>query len=262
MSRRARRIPDVPRKSDAEIELMREAGRIVGRVLQAIEEAIQPGINTAEIDKLAEEIIVSSGARPSFKGYRGYPATICADPDDIVVHGIPSEQMVLAGGMLFGVDVGAHYQGYHGDAAMTWPVGDVSPERLALLEATQQARDLGIAAAQPGNRLREISAAVQHYVEACGFSVVRDLVGHGIGRQMHEPPQVPNFVAEGQFVEYDLVLRPGMTLAIEPMINAGGPAVRVDQDGWTVRTADGRPSAHFEHTVAVGREGPQILTLP
>lgn len=262
MARGMGRIPEVRRKSDAELEIMREAGRIVARALVAIGEAIQPGISTAEIDKLAEEIIVSSGASPSFKGYRGYPATICADPDDIVVHGIPSEQMVLTAGQLFGVDVGAQYQGYHGDAATTWAVGDVSAEKRALLDATREARDLGIAAARAGHRLREICAAVQGHVEARGFSVVRDLVGHGIGREMHEPPQVPNFVDEGHFPEYNLTLRPGHTLAIEPMVNAGGWAVTQDADRWTIRTADGSPSAHFEHTIAVTKDGPVILTLP
>lgn len=257
-----RRMPDVPRKSDQELEIMREAGRIVARALVAIEELVQPGVCTAEIDKLAEKIIVSAGAIPSFKGYRGYPATICADPDEIVVHGIPSDEMVLREGQIFGVDVGAEFQGYHGDAAVTWPVGDISAAKRALLDATREARDLAVSVAQPGARIRDISRAVQQYVEARGYSVVRDLVGHGIGRAMHEPPQVPNFLEEGHFVEYDLTLRPGHALAIEPMVNAGGAAVVQDADGWTIRTADGLPSAHFEHTIAVHKDGPIILTLP
>jgi methionyl aminopeptidase len=180
--------------------------------------------------------------------------------EDVVVHGIPGATRLEAGTLL-GMDVGSVYHGWQADTAVTIPLGEVDETRRRLLEVTERALTAGIAQARAGNRLREVCAAVQQVAEAAGFGVVRDLVGHGIGRQMHEPPQVPNFVAEGQFAEYDLVLRPGMTLAIEPMVNAGSPAVRVDRDGWTVRTLDGQPSAHFEHTVAVGRDGPEILTL-
>ena len=255
-------MPDVSRKSARELELMREAGRIVAKVLAAIEEAAEPGVTTAQLDELAEGIIRGADGRPAFKGYRGYPATICCEPDDIVVHGIPSKEMVLEEGQILGVDVGAEREGYYGDAAITVEIGDVSGEKRALLEATREALEQGIAAARAGNVLRDLSAAVQQYVEGQGYSVVRDLVGHGIGRSMHEPPQVPHFVEEGQFVEYGLRLRPGHVLAIEPMVNMGDWRVIQDADKWTIRTADGLPSAHFEHTVAVSKDGPVILTLP
>ncbi len=251
----------VIRKTPSEIEAMRRAGQILARIMAEVVQAAQPGVATEELDKLVQARLAEAGAEPSFLGYRGYPAAICVEMEDIVVHGIPGK-VKLEAGTILGMDIGAVYQGFQADMAVTVPLGQVDKARQRLLEVTERCLQAGISQAKAGKRLREISAAVQQVAEEAGFGVVRDLVGHGIGRQMHEPPQVPNFVAEGQFVEYDLVLRPGMTLAIEPMINAGGPAVRVDQDGWTVRTADGRPSAHFEHTVAVGREGPQILTLP
>jgi methionyl aminopeptidase len=251
----------VIRKTPGELEIMREAGRILARVLAEVVAAAQPGVATEELDKLARARLAEAGAEPSFLGYRGYPAALCVEMEDIVVHGIPGPER-LAAGTLLGMDVGAVYRGWQADMAVSIPLGAVDETRRRLLEVTERALAAGIAQARAGNRLREISAAVQQVAEEAGFGVVRDLVGHGIGRQMHEPPQVPNFVSEGDFVEYDLVLRPGMTLAIEPMINAGRAAVRVDPDGWTVRTADGRPSAHFEHTVAVGRDGPRILTLP
>jgi len=251
----------VIRKTPGEIETMREAGRILARVLQEIVAAAQPGVATEELDKIARARLREAGAEPSFLGYRGYPAAICVEMEDIVVHGIPGKTKLEAGTIL-GMDMGAVYQGFQADMAVSIPLGAVDAERRRLLEVTERALQAGMQQARAGRRLRELSAAVQQVAEAAGFSVVRDLVGHGIGRQMHEPPQVPNFVTEGAFAEYDLLLRPGMTLAIEPMINAGEPAVRVDGDGWTVRTVDGKPSAHFEHTVAVGREGSQILTLP
>ncbi len=251
----------VNRKTPGEIETMREAGRILARVLEELARAAQPGVTTAELDALARARLTEAGAEPSFLGYRGYPAALCVEIEDVVVHGIPNGTRLEAGTIL-GMDLGAVYQGFQADMAVTLSLGEVDALRRRLLEVTRQALEAAIAQARPGRRLREISAAVQRVAEKAGFSVVRDLVGHGIGRQMHEPPQVPNFVVEGQFVEYDVLLRPGMTLAIEPMINAGHAAVRWEQDGWTVRTADGKPSAHFEHTVAVGREGPEILTLP
>lgn len=259
---RRRRMPVVPRKSAGELELMREAGRIVAQVLAAIEAATAPGVSMAELDRLAESLIIEAGGKPSFKGYRGYPATVCVEPDDIVVHGIPSANWRIEEGQLLGIDVGVEYRGYHADAAATFAVGAISAEKAALLRATREALEAGIAQAQAGRRLREVSSAIQSHVEACGYSVVRDLVGHGIGRSMHEPPQVPNFVEPGMFPEYELVLRTGMTLAVEPMVNMGVARVVQDDDAWTIRTADGLPSAHFEHTVAVGRDGPQILTLP
>ena len=257
-----RRIPSVPRRTAAEVELMREAGRIVARALAAVAEAAEPGVSTAELDRIAEQIIVAAGAIPSFKGYRGYPATICVEPEDVVVHGIPSESVLLQSGQILGVDVGAEYHGYHGDAAITVAIGDVSADRRALMEATREALECGIAAARAGNLLRDVCGAIQRRVEGAGYSVVRDLVGHGIGEHMHEAPQVPNFVDEGHFAEYDLRLRPGYALAIEPMVNMGGWQVKQDADGWTVRTADGLPSAHFEHTVVVQKGAPIILTLP
>lgn len=249
----------VTRKSPAELRAMREAGKILAGVLAETAAAAQPGTTTRELDNLVRERLQAAGADPSFLGYRGYPAAICVEVEDVVVHGIPGEQR-LAEGQILGIDLGVVYRGYQADAAVTVAVGEVDALRQRLLRVTQECLEAAIAAAEPGNRLREVSQAVQEVAERAGFGVVRDLVGHGIGRQMHEPPQIPNFYAEGQFSEYELVLRPGMTLAIEPMINAGTPAVRVDKDGWTVRTLDGRPSAHFEHTVAVGREGAEVLT--
>jgi methionyl aminopeptidase len=240
---------------------MREAGRIVARVLALMTEAAEPGVTTAHLDRLAEETIRAAGAKPSFKGYRGYPATICVEPDDVVVHGIPDDRVTLQAGQVLGIDVGAEYEGYHGDGAVTLAIGDISAEKQALLEATEQALHLGISAARAGNRLRDICGSIQQYVEGRGYSVVRALVGHGIGRSMHEPVQVPNFVDEDEFTECSLLLRPGFTFAIEPMVNMGTYEVTQDEDNWTVRTADGRPSAHFEHTVAITKDGPVILTL-
>lgn len=260
--RRGGRIPDVARKSGKEIELMREAGRVVGRVLEAMGEAAAPGVNTAELDAVAESIIRKAGGVPSFKGYHGYPAAICVAPDDVIVHGIPSTETVLSEGQVLGVDVGVELNGYHGDAATTLAIGQISSERRELLEATQEALRRGIAAAQVGALLGDVSRAVQGYAESRGYSVVRDLVGHGIGRSMHEPPQVPNFFEEGQFPEYLLRLRPGHALAIEPMVNRGTYQTTLNRDGWTIRTADGEPSAHFEHTVIVSKDGPLIMTLP
>jgi methionyl aminopeptidase len=238
---------------------MRKSGRILAELLAEISAAAQAGVTTRELDNLTRQRLREKGAEASFLGYRDYPAAICVEVEDVVVHGIPDGQR-LEDGQIVGVDMGVFCEGMHTDSAVSFAVGELDAERRRLLEVTQAALEAGIAQMQVGSRLREVCAAVQSVAEAAGFSVVRDLVGHGIGRQIHEPPQVPNFVAEGQFAEYDLILRPGMTLAIEPMINAGTPAVRLGADGWTVRTADGRPSAHFEHTVAVTREGPEILT--
>lgn len=232
---------------------------MLGEVLAQCAAAVAPGVTTRELDNLVTETLAQRGAQPSFLGYRGYPAATCLEIEDVVVHGIPDDTR-LREGQIVGIDLGVYWEGYHTDAAVTVPVGQVDEERRRLLEVTRQCLEAGVDQARAGRRLRDIAAAVQGVAEGAGCGVVRDLVGHGIGRQLHEPPQVPNFVAEGQFAEYDLVLRPGMTLAIEPMINAGTAAVRMDRDGWTVRTADGRPSAHFEHTVAIGRQGPEILT--
>lgn len=249
-------------KSEREIALMRRAGQIVARVLEAIRERVRPGITTGELDELAERIIRAEGAIPSFKGYDGgsdrppFPATICASVDNEVVHGIPSRQRVLEEGQILSVDVGAIYQGYHGDAAITVPVGKVSDLAQRLLEVTEGALYAGIAAARAGNRLGDISHAIQSYVESRGFSVVREYTGHGIGREMHEGLQVLNFGEPGRGVR----LRAGMTLALEPMVNVGDWRTKVLPDGWTVVTYDGSLSAHFEHTILVRDGEAEILT--
>ncbi len=236
---------------------MREAGRLVALCHQVVAEAIRPGVTTRELDRIAEEFIRKNGGIPTFKGYFGYPASICVSVNDEVVHGIPGPR-VLREGDIVSVDIGVTYKGFVGDAAFTWPVGKVSELARRLLDVTREALAAGIAQSRPGNRLTDISHAVQTLAEAHGFSVVREFVGHGIGRQMHEEPQVPNYGPPGQ----GPTLLPGMVLAIEPMVNAGGAEVWVDKDRWTVRTRDGSLSAHFEHTVAITRDGPQILTLP
>lgn len=243
-------------KTAEEIAVLREAGRIVARCLEILAEAIRPGITTGELDAIAEAFIRKSGGIPTFKGYFGYPASICTSPNDVVVHGIPGPR-VLKEGDIVSIDVGVTYKGFVGDAACTWPVGRVSEAARKLLRVTEEALHAGIAQARPGNRLGDISHAVQAHVEAHGFSVVRDYVGHGVGRRMHEEPQVPNFGPPGK----GPVLAAGMVLAIEPMVNAGGCEVYTDRDNWTVRTRDGKLSAHFEHSVAITENGPEILTL-
>lgn len=243
-------------KTAEEIAVLREAGRIVARCLEILGEAIRPGITTGELDAIAEAFIRKAGGIPTFKGYFGYPASICTSPNDVVVHGIPGPR-VLKEGDIVSVDVGVTYKGFVGDAAHTWPVGRVSEAARKLLRVTEEALAAGIAQAWPGKRLGDISHAVQAHVEAHGFSVVRDYVGHGVGRQMHEEPQVPNFGPAGK----GPLLAAGMVLAIEPMVNAGGHEVFTDRDRWTVRTCDGKLSAHFEHSVAITENGPEILTL-
>jgi methionyl aminopeptidase len=242
-------------KSAQEIATMRQAGRIVALTLAALAERLLPGITTLELDRLAEQIITQEGATPSFKGYRGFPASLCVSINDEVVHGIPGKRLLRAGDIV-SLDVGAIYQGYQGDAAITVGVGRISKRAAALIEAAQEALAAGIAAAQAGNRLSDISWAIQSSAEARGFSVVREYVGHGIGRDMHEDPQIPNFGPPGQGV----LLKPGMTFALEPMLNSGGHAVRVKSDNWTVVTMDGGLSAHYEHTIAVTEGEPEILT--
>jgi methionyl aminopeptidase len=249
-------------KSAEELETMRASGRIHARTVARLRDAIEPGVSTAELDRIAEQVIRDAGATPSFKGYQGFPGTICSQVNDCVVHGIPSEDEVLEEGDIFGADLGAIYNGWHSDGAFTVAVGEVDEESLRLIEVTREALNRAIEQVQPGNTIRDIAHAVQGHVEAAGFSIVRALVGHGIGSQMHEPPQVPNFVDNGRDGMYDTELRPGMTLAIEPMVNAGGPDVFQDSDGWKVRTSDGSRSAHFEHTVAVTEDGHWILTAP
>ena len=249
-------------KSLHELELMRESGRIHARTVARLREAIAPGVSTAELDRIAEETIREAGAIPSFKGYQGFPATICSQVNDVVVHGIPSEDEILREGDIFGADLGAIWNGWHSDGAFTVAVGEVDAESARLIEVTEHSLELALEQVQPGNTIRDIAHAVQSYVEAAGFSVVRALVGHGIGSEMHEPPQVPNFVDGTGGEVYDTQLRHGMTLAIEPMVNAGGHEVFQDADGWKVRTRDGSRSAHFEHTVAVTKDGHCILTAP
>ncbi|MDO8282222.1 MAG: type I methionyl aminopeptidase [Thermodesulfovibrionia bacterium] len=242
-------------KSQDEIDRMAVACRIVAEVLMKIRESIVPGMTTKELDQIAESYILSQKATPAFKGYKGYPATLCTSLNDQVVHGIPGPA-VLKEGDIISIDVGVYQGGFYGDAAITLPVGQISEEAGKLLSATEEALYKGIEKALVGNRLSDISYAVQKHAEADGFSVVKQFVGHGIGRELHEDPQIPNFGKPG----VGPILRDGMTLAIEPMINAGTWKVDVMNDGWTAVTRDHRLSAHFEHTVAVTKNGPLILT--
>jgi methionyl aminopeptidase len=213
-------------------------------------------VNTQTLDEFAERSIVKAGARPAFKGYRGYPKTLCTSVNNQVVHGIPSKEVILRPGDIISIDVGAIIDGFYGDAAITIPVGEVSPEAERLIKVTEESLSRGIAEAKAGNRLYDISYAVQSYVESHGYSVVREFVGHGIGRSLHEEPQIPNFGERGQ----GLRIRPGMVFAIEPMVNIGGSATMVKEDSWTAVTVDGSLSAHFEHTIAVLPDGPWVLS--
>ncbi len=235
---------------------MRRAARVVARTLDMVDENIRPGMTTAELDRLIEEFIRSMGAVPGFKGYQGYPAAACVSIDDEVVHGIPGKR-VMKEGEIVSVDVGSIVDGYYGDSARTYAIGEVSQEKVHLMEITQKSLMAGIDKAQKGNKLGQVSAAVQRVAEGEGYGVVRELVGHGIGRNLHEEPQVPNFGSEDD----GPVLKAGTVLAIEPMINMGTHRVKALPDGWTVVTADGQPSAHFEHTVAIGDDGTTILTV-
>jgi methionyl aminopeptidase len=243
-------------RSAAELKRMREAGRLVGEVLTELAAHVTPGVTTAELDDLAEKRIRKAGATPAFKGYHGYPATICASINDEVIHGIPSGRRVLNEGDVISIDVGASLDGYFGDSAITLAVGQVSEEAATLLRVTEESLYKAVEAVKPGGRVSDIGHAVQRHVEAYGFSVVREFVGHGIGQKMHEEPQVPNYGEPGRGPR----LAEGMVLAIEPMVNAGKPAVKVLADGWTAVTRDGSLSAHFEHTVAVTADGHWILT--
>jgi methionyl aminopeptidase len=242
-------------KSKHELDLMREAGRIVAMTHRELAKVIGPGITTKELDQIADDFIRSQGATPSFKGYHGYPASICTSVNDELVHGIPGNR-VLKEGDIISIDIGAYIHGYHGDSAWTYPVGAISDEAARLLKVTEESLYKGIEQATTSNRLTDISHAIQTYVEAQGFSIVRDYVGHGIGREMHEDPQVPNFGPPGRGPR----LKAGMVLAIEPMVNAGSYHVRTLEDNWTVVTVDGQYAAHFEHTVAITEDGPEILT--
>lgn len=243
-------------KSTNEIAVMREAGRITARALRLVAEAVEPGVTTARLDEIAEDVIRSEGAVPAFKGYHGFPATLCTSVNEQIVHGIPGTR-ALREGDIVSVDVGAIVDGYYGDSAMTFAVGSVDSSVARLLSVTSAALDAGISKCHVGMRLSDISYAVQTVVEAAGFSVVREYVGHGVGREMHEEPQVPNYGRPGR----GPTLKAGMTIAIEPMVNMGGFETESLGDGWTVVTADGSLSAHFEHTVAITDAGPIILTL-
>lgn len=243
-------------KSPHEIVKMREAGRAVAHILGVLSAKAVPGVETLALNDLAEREARALGVKTAFKGYSGYPYSLCCSINDQVVHGMPGSRILLAGDIL-SVDFGVIHEGYFGDAAVTLPIGSISTSAQRLIEVTRESLYAAISQAQPGNRLSDVSHAVQSYVEAFGFSVVRDFVGHGIGKSLHESPQIPNFGQPGRGVK----LKPGMVLAIEPMINEKGHDVRVLEDGWTAVTADGCLSAHFEHTVAITDHGPEILTL-
>lgn len=242
-------------KSRDEIEIMDRCNRVVTRILAALVDRVEPGVTTMELDQIAERLCREAGVRPAFKGYRGYPCVLCASVNDEVIHGIPSPRRVVREGDIIGLDFGVVLDGYYGDGAVTVPVGPVSKEASALMKVTREALYLGVDAARPGNRLSDISAAVQRHAEAAGYSVVRDFVGHGIGTALHEDPQVPNYGPAGS----GPVLKEGLVLAIEPMVNIGGSGVRIGDDGWTARTLDGSLSAHFERSVAITSNGPWLL---
>ena len=244
-------------KTEKDLAKMREACRIVKEVHLYVEQFVKAGVSTAELDKKAEEFILKNGAKPNFKNYCGYPATACISVNDVVVHGIPSEKIILQEGDIVSIDLGAEYQGFHGDAARTHGVGKISAERQRLIDKTRESFFEGIKNARAGRRLGDVSHSIQAYVEKNGYSVVRALVEHGIGRKLHEDPSVPNFGAAGQGV----LLKAGYTLAIEPMVNAGAFGVKFESDGWTCRTVDGSDSAHYENTILVTGGEPQILTL-
>lgn len=243
-------------KSEREIELMRCSGRIVGQILDEVGSLIEPGVTTWELDRFAESRCKELSVIPAFKGYQGFPATLCVSINEEVVHGIPSKKRVLQAGDIIGVDFGVHREGWYGDSARTFPVGNISSEAQKLLDVTKKSLFLGIQECRVGRRVFDIGYAVQNYVEANGFSVVREFVGHGIGKALHEDPQVPNFGPKGKGIQ----LKAGMVLAIEPMVNMGSHQVQVMSDGWTAVTVDRSLSAHFEHTVVVTENGPEILT--
>jgi methionyl aminopeptidase len=245
-------------KSAAELEKMHRAGLIVWGALEKMRSMVRSGVSTKELDVFAEEYTAEHRARPAFKGYRGYPGSVCTSINQEVVHGIPSPSRRLREGDILSMDFGVELEGYFADAALTVPVGKIAPGREKLLKVTRESLEHAIEKVRPGNRLGDISAAVQEWVEKNGYSVVREFVGHGIGTRMHEDPQLPNYGPPGQGAR----LQEGMVLAIEPMVNTGGPAVKVLDDDWTAVTADGSDSAHFEHTVAVTAKGPWILTRP
>lgn len=244
-------------KSAREIELMREAGRILSAVHDELENIIRPGISTLDIDKKARELIKEYGCIPSFLNYNGYPAAVCVSINDQVVHGIPNKKRILMEGDIVSLDAGVIYKGYHSDAARTHAVGAITESAKKLIEVTKQSFFEGIKYAKAGNHLNDISSAIQEYVESFGFSVVRDLVGHGIGTKLHEDPQIPNFSSKSR----GILLKPGMTFAIEPMVNVGRPDVYWEDDDWTVVTEDGTLSAHYENTIVITEGLPEILSL-
>ena len=243
-------------KSPDEIEKLRRSGQAVRELLEGLRGQVKPGVSTLDLERYVERRTAQMGARPAFKGYRGYPCCLCASVNEEVIHGIPSARRLKEGDII-SLDMGVVFDGYYGDAAITVPVGGVSDAAQRLLRVTQESLELAIDKVRVGNRLGDVSAAVQQYVETNGYSVVREFVGHGIGRQLHEEPQIPNFGRPGQGPR----LKEGMVLAVEPMVNAGGPEVLVLSDDWTAVTADGALSAHFEHMVAVTRNGPDVLTV-
>jgi methionyl aminopeptidase len=243
-------------KSAREIAIMREAGRVVARVLEVLAGQLRPGMKTIELDEIAAREVAKQGAKPSFKGYRGFPANLCVSVNDEIVHGIPGER-VLREGDIVSLDMGAILNGFQGDAALTVGIGDISPQAKDLIMTTESSLMAGIAAARAGATLGDISVAIQHYAESRGYSVVREYTGHGIGRDMHEEPQIPNYGVAGS----GPVLKKGMTFALEPMVNIGDWRTRVDNDHWTVRTADGSISAHFEHTIAITDGEAEVLTV-
>ncbi len=244
-------------KSSREIDLMRTASKIVAEIHVRLKEKLAPGMTTLDLDRLAEEWTKELGSVPAFKGYRGYQHTLCISVNEVVVHGIPSEKKVLKDGDIVGLDMGVIYKGWYGDAARTWAVGTVTDDAVKLMEATEKSLMAGIEQVRPGATTGDIGAAVQAVAEAAGYSIVRDFVGHGIGRKLHEDPQVPNYGRAGKGEK----LRAGMVLAIEPMVNAGSPDVYIASDGWTALTVDGSLSAHFEHSVAVTESGHEILSI-
>ena len=244
-------------KSSQEIELMREAGKILAKTHEELGKSLKPGMSTWDIDRIGEEIIRSYGCIPSFKNYNGYPASICVSVNDEVVHGIPHKKHYIKEGDIVSLDAGVIYKGYHSDAARTHGIGEISDEAKKLIEVTRQSFFEGIKFAKPGNHLNDISSAIQKYAESFGYGVVRDLVGHGIGSHLHEDPEVPNFARKRK----GILLQPGMTLAVEPMINAGSYEVAWMDDDWTVVTEDGSLSAHYENTILITENGPEILSL-
>ena len=244
------------KKTAREIELMRIAGRIVALAHQEVEKHIKPGISTLELDQIVERVIRENGATPSFKGYGGFPGSICASINDVVVHGIPKASTILKKGDIISVDIGACYKGYHGDSAWTYPVGEISEADKTLMEVTLNALYKGLEEIKPNKRLSDISAAIGDYAKSYGYGVVEDFTGHGVGKNLHEDPAIPNYGIPNM----GPILQPGMTLAIEPMINAGTKYVKVCSDGWTTITRDGKKSAHYEHTILITDEGYEILT--